>query len=175
MKTRLALLLACCTAFTILAAERPPLVPAGTAAPDFTAYAWDKRPVKLSDFKGKVVLVDFWSTWCGPCKDTMPHMEKLHQKLGGQDFVVLGVCVWDTQARFDSWQKKPEVKTSYLKVFDRAGSGANNIAKKLYKVSGIPTFYLIDRDGKILYSGVGSGPRTEAGLDRALKSAGLKI
>jgi thiol-disulfide isomerase/thioredoxin len=176
MKNPFALLLA--LGFTLVfasAADRPPLLAPGMQAPDFTAYTADKKPVKLSDFQGKIVLVDFWAPWCGPCKMTMPHMEKLHKKLGAQDFVVLGVCVWDTQTNFDKWQKSPEVKTSYLKVFDRAGRDRNNIAQKLYSVSGIPTFYLIGKDGKILYSDVGAGPKTEAGLDKALASAGLKL
>jgi thiol-disulfide isomerase/thioredoxin len=175
MKTRFALLLSLLVTWSAAAAERPPLLAPGTPAPDFTAYTQDKSPVRLSDFKGKVVLVDFWSTWCGPCKITMPHLEKLHQKLGPQGLVILGVCVWDTQAKFDGWLKSPEVKTSYTKVFDRDGRTPNNIASKLYRVSGIPTFYLVDREGKILYSGVGAGPSTEAGLDRALEKAGFKL
>lgn len=173
MKTYLLLL---CTLFASLpAAERPPLLPTGTPAPDFTAYAPDKSPVKLSAFKGKFVLIDFWSTWCGPCKVTMPHLEQLHQKLSPQGLVVLGVCVWDTQSAFDKWQKSPEVKTTYLKVYDRAGRERSNIAQKLYSVSGIPTFYLVDREGNIIYSGNGAGPRTEAGLNRALAQAGFKL
>lgn len=177
MKRLLSLLLAALTASALAAAQpvRPPLLANGTAAPDFTAYDPDGKPVKLSDYRDKIVLVDFWATWCGPCKVTMPHMEKLHKKLGPQGLVVLGVCVWDTKQKFDGWQKNPEVKTSYLKVFDPAGRGSENIAKKLYSVSGIPTFYLIDRAGKILYSGVGSGPKTESGLNQALAQAGLKL
>ncbi len=156
------------------AADRPPLLGRGTVAPDFTAYTPDNKPVKLSDFRGKVVLVDFWATWCGPCKMTMPHMEKIHQKFGARDLVVLGVCVWDTRDKFMSWQTSPEVRTSYLKVFDRAGRAPDNIAKKLYNVSGIPTFYLVDQEGKIAYSGVGSGKSTEAGLAPGLGRLGLK-
>ena len=155
---------------------RPPLLANGTTAPDFTAERADNSPVRLSDFRGKVVLVDFWSTWCGPCKAAMPHLEKLHRKLDSQGLVVLGVCVWDSREKFDSWQMRPEVKTSYLKVFDPAGKAtARSIAQKLYRVSGIPTFYLIDSEGTIVFSGVGSGPKTEAGLDNALAAAGFKL
>ncbi|MBI5767116.1 MAG: TlpA family protein disulfide reductase [Verrucomicrobia bacterium] len=158
------------------APARPPLLANGTDAPDFTALRPDNTPVKLADFRGQVVLVDFWSTWCGPCKATMPHMEKLHQKLAVQGLVVLGVCVWDERAKFDGWLTTPQVPTSYLKVFDPAArNSANSIARKLYRVSGIPTFYLVDREGKILFSGVGSGPATEKALDKALAAAGFKL
>ena len=174
MKTLLVLLLAFAT--TVVAQpKRPPLLAPGTPAPDFTAVRVDDTPVQLSDFRGNVVLVDFWAPWCGPCRATMPHLEKLHQKFADQGLVVLGVCVWEQRKNFDAWHKKPQVPTSYLKVFDPAGRGENNIARALYNVSGIPTFYLVDRDGKIAYSGVGAGPRTEAGLDAALAKLGFKL
>jgi len=179
MKTRI-LLVAAAGLVTLFAhaaqPARPPLLANGTAAPDFTALRPDNTEVKLSDFRGKVVLVDFWATWCGPCKVTMPHLEKLHKKLSNQGLVVLGVCGWDERAKFDGWLAKPEVKTSYLKVFDPAArNNAASIAKKLYSVSGIPTFYLVDREGKILFSGVGSSPQTQSALDQALAAAGFKI
>lgn len=187
MKTRLALLLAAAfTATALFAAQpsaRPPLLAIGADAPDFTAYAADGRPVKLSEFRGKVVLLDFWATWCGPCKVSMPHLEKLHQKAGGADFVVLGVCVWDDRSAFDAWQVNPEVKTSYLKIFDpvakrdrqKPREQRRDIATWLYKVSGIPTFYVIGQDGKVLHADVGAGAQTAAKLDQALKKAGVKI
>ena len=176
MKTLLALFVATWFAASAFAAERPPLLAAGTAAPDFTAQSADNKPVKLSDFRGKYVLVDFWAPWCGPCRAVMPHMEKLHNKLGSQGLVVLGVCVWDERPNFDEWLKKPGVPTSYQKVFDPAGKGrTGNIAKTHYKVSGIPTFYLIDKEGKIAFAGVGSGAKTQGDLEAALAKAGFKL
>ncbi len=155
---------------------RPPLLANGTVAPDFSVLRTDNTSAKLSDYHGKVVLVDFWATWCGPCKVSMPHLEKVHQALKDQGLIVLGVCVWDERTKFDDWMKKPEVPTSYLKVFDPAGkTTANSIAAKFYQVSGIPTFYLIDKDGKILFSAVGSGKASEVGLDQALTAAGFKL
>jgi thiol-disulfide isomerase/thioredoxin len=156
-------------------APRQPLLAAGTVAPDFTALTADNKPVKLSDFRGKVVLIDFWAPWCGPCKASMPYVESLHQKAGNQDFVVLGVCVWEARENFDKWMVEPQVKTSYLKIFDPAGKGDDNIAKKHYNVSGIPTFYVVGKDGKVIEGFVGNSPANKAKLTEILQQNGLKI
>ncbi|MCW3058919.1 MAG: Thiol-disulfide isomerase and thioredoxin, partial [Capsulimonas sp.] len=150
------------------------LLAAGSDAPDFSAVAADGRQVKLSDYKGKTVVLDFWATWCGPCQASMPHLESVYQQVKDQDVVVLGVCVWDQKDAYDKWVAKKAAQYTFLTAFDPAGHGDNSIASKLYRVKGIPTQYIIDKDGKIAagYSGYNKG---ETRLDQALAKLGVTV
>lgn len=156
--------------------ERPPLLTAGTVAPDFVAEAWGTgAPLKLSDYKGKVVILDFWATWCGPCQKSMPHIEKIYQSVKNQNVVVLGVCVWDEKEAYQKWVPANADKYTFTFAYDPAGrDSAKSIAGSLYKVSGIPTTYVIGKDGKVVDAIVGFSDG-DTRLEATLKKVGIAV
>ena len=118
----------------------------GGTAPDFEQNTPDGTPLKLSKLRGKVVLVDFWASWCGPCRKENPHVVGLYEKYQDQGFEVLGVSLDKTK---DKWMKAIEKDNlTWLHVSDLRG-WSNKVAKQ-YSVSSIPHTSLLDRDGKIL-------------------------
>lgn len=156
------------------AAPTPPLLKPGTVAPKFVAEKWGGGDLKLADYQGKVVILDFWATWCGPCQKSMPHIEKVNKLVQGQDVVVLGVCVWDEKDAYKEWVPKNQDKYTFQFAFDPAGRGANSIAGKLFNVSGIPTTYIIDKNGNVADSIVGYDDG-DTRLEEALKKIGVKL
>jgi len=142
-------------------------VEAGQLAPDFTAYTPDDKETKLSKYKGKVVILDFWATWCGPCQVSMPGLEKIYQQIKKKGVVVLSLNTWDQKADFKSWVKENSGKKYHFNFVRDPAEGDHDairkasIAKTLYKVIGIPTMYVIDRDGKVVGSLIGSGNEGE--------------
>ncbi|MGV3618137.1 MAG: peroxiredoxin family protein [Fimbriimonas sp.] len=158
--------------------EEAPGIPAGIKAPDFAAYTADGKKVSLSDFKGKVVILDFWAVWCGPCMASMPGLEKIYQQIKGKDVVVLSLNTWDDKGDFQKFVKENSGTTYHFNFArdpaegDRAGIRKASIAKRLYKVPGIPMMYVIDRKGNIVGSVLGSG--NEEGLVKLLGKVGVK-
>ena len=141
---------------------------AGTAAPDFTARDAAGKLHRLSEFRGKIVVLDFWATWCGVCKEELPHLAKL-ARAAGPGVVVLAVCVWDKDRNFDKWTKKDPTGGGILFLCDTVGDAKDRgIFTTQYKAShGLPTTYVIDRDGRIVtgvWGWLASDPWIEEGL-----------
>lgn len=114
-------------------------------APAFTVPSLNGTPASLSDYKGKVILLNFWATWCFPCRQEMPHMETLWKRYKDKGFVVIGVSNDDKSKtkRVETFVKK--VNLSFPILFD-----TESTVSDLYDVSGIPVSYLIDRDGNVI-------------------------
>jgi len=118
-------------------------------APDFTLKDADGKTVHLSDYKGKVVLLDFWATWCGPCKIEIPWFMEFEQQYKDKGFAVLGVSMDE-----DGWTAvKPYLQQ--LKVNYRIVLGNDKVGDQYGGVDSLPTTFLIDRQGRIASTHVG--------------------
>lgn len=119
---------------------------AGGQAADFTYPDVDGKMVSLSDFKGKVVLVDVWATWCGPCRQQIPYLKKLEEEMHGTDVVFGGVSVDESK---DKQKWLDFIKTEGLKGVQLLAGGWSKITKD-YKITGIPRFMVFDKKGNIV-------------------------
>jgi peroxiredoxin len=115
-----------------------------TAAPDFTLRTMNGPNLRLAEQRGRVVMVTFWATWCGPCRQEMPHLNRLYEKYRASGFVLLGVNVDDDAANAVALATKLGIAFPVLLDTDKGVS-------KLYDLSTMPSTVLIDRDGKVRY------------------------
>ena len=132
-------------------------------APDFTARRSDGTDVKLSELRGKVVLVDFWATWCGPCVAEMPNVKKLYAKHGGPQFEIVGVSLDRSRAEMDAFLKAQGI--TWPQSFD--GKAWENAVARQYGVASIPTTLLLDREGRVAKVGI-RGPLLEQAVAEVL-------
>jgi len=122
---------------------------AGFPAPDFKLNDLWGRPYRLADFRGKVVFLNLWATWCPPCRMEMPAMEQLHQRLKGKDFVMLAVSEDDEgAATVRSFVEKMGI--TFPVLLDPTGT-----LPPRYGVTGYPETFIIDRDGHVIQHTIG--------------------
>jgi thiol-disulfide isomerase/thioredoxin len=153
MKTRLLpIVVAACFAVPALAAAPDPVKP-GQPAPDLRLPKADGTFVSLAENKGKVVLVDFWASWCGPCKASFPALDALYEDLRGRGLEVIAVNVDERREDANGFLAgKPH---SMAVVFDPKGT-----APLAYGVSAMPTSFLIGRDGRVRFVHTGYTSKT---------------
>ncbi|MBC7864889.1 MAG: AhpC/TSA family protein [Bacteroidia bacterium] len=136
----------------------------GYPANDFTQATPEGKKVSLSDFKGKYVLIDFWASWCRPCRAENPNVVKAYNQFKDKGFTVLGVSL---DQNMDQWVNAIKADNlTWTQVSDLKGWG--NEVGKMYGVTGIPQNYLIDKDGKIVAKDL-RGPALEEKLAELLK------
>jgi peroxiredoxin len=136
---------------------------AGTPFPGFSEKGVDGKPLSLADYKGKVVLIDFWATWCPPCRAEIPNVVAAYKKYHSQGFEVIGVSLDQDQDQLLSYTKGHDM--AWRQFFD--GQGWQNKLAVRYGIQSIPATYLLDTNGIILASDV-RGEALNQALTRAL-------
>lgn len=125
----------------------------GQAAPLFTLKRMDGKVVKLSDYHGKIVFLNFWATWCEPCKEEMPSMQRLYQKMQGKPFEILAVSLdQGGKPAIDAFLKQTQLPLTFQILHDPEQA----TSKKLYRTTGVPESFIIGKDGKVIKHVIGS-------------------
>ena len=133
-----------CAVFAVVAGTASSAIAPATAAPDFTLHAMGGPNLRLKEQRGRVVMVNFWATWCGPCRQEMPQLNRLYEKYKSSGFVLLGVNVDDDVAKATEVAGKLGVTFPVLLDTEKTVS-------KLYDLNTMPSTVIIDREGKVRY------------------------
>lgn len=137
----------------------------GVAAPEFTQVDATGKAISLSSFKGRYVLIDFWASWCGPCRGENPNVVKVYKKFHPKGFDILGVSLDDDKGKWTEAIKHDGL--DWTQVSDL--HGWKNSVAVLYGVQAIPTNFLVDKDGKIIAKGL-RGDILESKLAETIKN-----
>jgi thiol-disulfide isomerase/thioredoxin len=144
-------------------AENPALSMA-KMAPAFTVKALDGSKFTLDDMGGRVVLIDFWATWCGPCNEELPHMKKIAKEFANEPLVIISISWDDDAAKWKDFIAKNEMTWVQYRDGDHKLS-------EMFNVDAIPHYFTIDSDGVLTTEMVGSGSDVEGKLKKLLKRA----
>lgn len=123
--------------------------PIGHAAPAFSLPLYDGKSLSLADLKGKPVVVNFWASWCDPCREEAPTLEWVWEQYKGKGVIFLGVDIWDSEPDARAFIK--EFGLTYPNGADPGGAIANQ-----YGVTGVPETYFIGKDGKVTRKFIGA-------------------
>lgn len=130
----------------------------------FSVEDLNGKTISLGDYKGKVVLLDFWATWCGPCRQEMPNVVKLYNKYHSKGFEIIGISLDANRKTLERYLREQGV--TWPQYYD--GRGWKNKVASLYRVRAIPATYLIDKKGKIRYRSV-RGHRLAQAVDKLIR------
>jgi thiol-disulfide isomerase/thioredoxin len=153
------------------AQKQPPLghelsrLPSPVPAPAFTLKDIDDKPHSLADYKGKVVLVNFWGTWCPPCRREMPSMERVYKHLHTKNFVVLAINQMETPDDVFVFTSQLTMAPTFPILFDK-----NSDIATAYQVKGLPTSYLIDKKGDIRFRAIGGREFDHPNVEKQIDS-----
>ncbi len=142
----------------------PRLLPVGSQAPDWTLKTPEGKSVSLAQLRGKVVVLDFWATWCPGCIQAMPSLQRLHEKFEGKPVAVLGVNVGERSPTADPVAFMKQRGFTYELLLN------GGEVSQAYRVLGIPTFYVIGPDGKVVHAATGLSPAGEKELEKTIES-----
>ncbi len=153
----------CGLALVLLVASTASALAPGDAPPAIDMPDEAGKKVDLNELKGKVVLVDFWASWCGPCKQEMPVLEELHKKYAKQGLVIVGINIDNNPKKMANFLKGAPV--SFRIVHDRKLAVASK-----YEPETMPSSYFIGRDGKIRYVHAGFRKKDATELEERIKA-----
>lgn len=135
------------------------------SAPDFALPDMDGKAHTLKQYRGKVVLVNFWGTWCPPCIREMPSLEKLYQKLKGEPFAMLAINQWEDEERVFEFMGQLKTIPTFSILFD-----ADSKISAAYGVQGLPSSFIIDKQGRIVYRATGGRDFNHPEIERTVRS-----